>query len=101
MAEKERLLGSQVGIRTVPLDGQTGSHDDWRAVGDTREEDGTIRERSDGQLRSLDFDMRRWAQGRGFRNKPLSAIAEEGSATNKSETGREASQEVATQPHEQ
>lgn len=100
MTEKERLLGSQVGIQTVPLDGQTGSHD-WRAVGDTRGEDGTIRERSDGQLRNLDFDMRQWAQGRGFRNKPLSAIAEEGSATNKSEIGREASQEVATQPHEQ
>lgn len=58
MTEKAGLLGSQAGIQTVPLDGQTGSRGDQRAVGDTRGKDATTCERSDGHLRSLDFDMR-------------------------------------------
>lgn len=42
---------------------------------------------SDGQLRRLDFDPEVWAQGRAFRNKPLSATAEQGLARKASERG--------------
>lgn len=69
MTEKEGLLGSQVRIRTAPLDCPTGGPGGWGAVGGTRQKDGTTCDRSAVQLKSLDFDTEVMGTGEGLQKQ--------------------------------